>query len=211
MFGHKARFSEKSQRLRAVRAAVEDHMKRLGMEPRQIRGRSLRYWVGYAGNRETWALKVATKEPGPMGFVQKKGAVWSSPLGDTDRILYATVDDAEHPTEIVCYLFRTEYLCSRYDTIQAHYIASGRKGTAALWGHIYDRPASGGWKPVQVGLASGQSPLWTLPYVPVMYTNRKSARRPKSHQDPRLSKATIEQMQAELCKRGMRIDGISSR
>jgi hypothetical protein len=213
---HKGRSIERNQRdwerIQAVRKSVEAHMRDVGLDPERIPNHSLKYRVSYEGKREIWAVKVATKSPGLMGFAQKKEGEWSSPLSDTDRILHPTVNNAEKPTTIVCHLFRTDELRKRYDAIQAHYTARDRKETAALWGCVYDRPATGALNPVQVNLAKGQPPLWTLPYGHAARQPEKKPEpkvEPQGENDPRLSEATVEQMQAELRRRGMKIDSIT--
>lgn len=201
------------ERIQTVRKEVETHMMALGMDPERIPDHSLKYRITYEGKREIWAVKVKTKGgPGLMGFAQKQGGQWSSPLSDTDRILHPTVNDAENPTAIECHLFRTEELGKKYDAIQAYYTARGRQKTAALWGCVYDRPVSKTWSPVQVNLAEGRPPLWVLPYGPTVPQPEKKPEpkvEPQANDDPRLSHASFEQIRAELLRRGMKIGNIS--
>jgi len=212
------KFQRDRRRELRARALIEAQMTASGMKPERLPGHGYRYRVWHEEQVKTCAVKVCTRQRGWMGIAQKRHGAWGSPLNDTDFVLYGTVDDEADPSDIHVHLYETATLRRQYEDIQEAYNASGRDKTrAALWGNAYDVfPRPPAYVPCQYNLAQGRPPLWTLPYRPDAPDAAPSVSQPRVSPSPvtpvlpvaspavDLSSVSLEQLLAEIRKRGIR-------
>lgn len=200
--------------LRAITKIVLNQMQASGWKPVRLKGHSRRYRVTIPEQGAvTVAIKMAGRRyPGAMGWAQKKGGEWNTPLTDTDFILYATPYATERERGLGVWMFPTEVVLERLEVVQELYDERAWGRLVSLWINIFDQSDRPNMPPCQVNFAEGAPPMWLLPFTATP-ADEESADEP-AEADPEpaepppsvsaLSRFTDGQLIDELRARGLK-------
>jgi hypothetical protein len=160
------RNADRTAALRAITNIVLKQMQTSGWNPVRLRGHSRRYRVTIPEQGAvTVAIKMAGRRyPGAMGWAQKRGAEWSTPLTDTDFILYATPYGTKLGRGLGVWMFPTEAVLERLEVVQELYDERGWGRLVSLWINIFEQSDRPNMPPCQVNFAEGAPPMWLLPF-----------------------------------------------